>query len=397
MGLLNPITLRAEDSRYILVAGYHRLEACRSLGWDTIPATLQHFDILKAELAEVDENLRRSELTALEQGEYLLRRDKVLVAMGLKAPNHRPKKADKLSGFLTGVEIASELGLNERTARRRKQIASGLTEDVKETIRTSKLANKKTELLKLARIDEDDQQAIVEKIVSGEAKNIKQAKKVIKEERKVAVPWTEMELPERCRLLCGDFEEIAQALDDGSFDAIITDPPYPRKFLPLYRTLAKEAKRLLKVGGSLLVMVGQSYLPEVFALMVPHIRYQWTVAYLTPGGQSAQLWQRKVNTFWKPVLWFVNGEYEGDWLGDVAQSAANDKRFHQWGQSESGMADLIERFTYPGDRILDPFCGGGTTGVVALAMDRLFVGVDNDTTAVQKAKARIGEGSQAGT
>jgi len=32
-----------------------------------------------------------------------------------------------------------------------------------------------------------------------------------------------------------------------------------------------------------------------------------------------QLWNRKVNTFWKPVLWFVNGTdgHAGDWIGTV--------------------------------------------------------------------------------
>ncbi len=40
------------------------------------------------------------------------------------------------------------------------------------------------------------------------------------------------------------------------------------------------------------------------------------------------------------------------------------------------MTDLIERFTYVGETILDPFCGGGTTGVVAVKMKRRFIGND---------------------
>lgn len=139
-------------------------------------------------------------------------------------------------------------------------------------------------------------------------------------------------------------------------------------------------------------MTGQSYLPEVFNLLCPHIQYNWTVAYLTPGGQSAQLWKRKVNTFWKPVLWFVKGKHIGDWVGDVVKSAPNDneKQFSKWQQSESGITDLINRFTKPNDVILDTFMGSGTIGVVALRLGRGFIGIDKDTKMVEIAKQRLG-------
>lgn len=191
------------------------------------------------------------------------------------------------------------------------------------------------------------------------------------------------------RLICGDFATEAAQLQPGDIDIIITDPPYPREYLHLYDVLAAEAKRLLRPGGSLVVMCGQSYLPELFARMTQHLAYQWTLAYLTPGGQSAQLWTRKVNTFWKPLLWFVNGVYDGPWLGDVTRSPTNDKDYHEWGQSVGGMADIIQRFTVPSDCILDPFCGAGTTGVAALASGRRFIGVDIDASNIYTASERL--------
>jgi DNA modification methylase len=140
-------------------------------------------------------------------------------------------------------------------------------------------------------------------------------------------------------------------------------------------------------------MIGQSYLPEILQLVAPHIAYHWTVGYLTPGGQATQLWQKKVNTFWKPVLWFVKGQYAGDWVGDVTKSQVNDndKNHHHWGQSESGMADLLERFTRPGELICDPFVGGGTTAVVAASLKRKFVGCDIDEQCVQTTLQRVHE------
>jgi len=103
------------------------------------------------------------------------------------------------------------------------------------------------------------------------------------------------------------------------------------------------------------------------------------------------IWPRHVNTFWKPVLWFVKGEYQGSWIGDVLRSDTNDndKRFHEWGQSESGMADIVERFTRAGDLVLDPFLGGGTTGVVASRLGRNFIGADIDPEAIRSSAGRL--------
>ena len=169
-------------------------------------------------------------------------------------------------------------------------------------------------------------------------------------------------------------------------DAVITDPPYPYEFLPVFSELAEGCKA---AGVPLVaVMSGQSYLPEVMNRLCEHLAYRWTLAYMTPGGQAVQQWQAKVNTSWKPVILFGDAS---DWFGDVAVSRPNDndKRFHGWGQSESGMADLVERLTKPGQLVCDPFLGGGTTAVVSLALGRRFVGCDIDAAHVEQTKARV--------
>jgi hypothetical protein len=228
-------------------------------------------------------------------------------------------------------------------------------------------------------------------------------------------------LPDGVTLLHGDFREVFAGDGEDRFpadsvDAIITDPPYPAKFLELFgRTparvdpdtmigrynefegdgLAEIAARILKPGGICAVMVGQSYLPEIVARLSGSLTYHWTISYLTLGGQAVQLWDRKVNTFWKPVLVFTKGAYAGDWFGDVTRSDVNDKQHHYWGQSESGMADLIDRLTKPGQLICDPFLGGGTTAVVAHALGRRFVGCDIDETCVETTTARFADAEDA--
>jgi site-specific DNA-methyltransferase (adenine-specific) len=190
----------------------------------------------------------------------------------------------------------------------------------------------------------------------------------------------------------GDFTTRLEDLEPGSVDAVITDPPYPAEHLPLYGKLSEHAARWLKPGGICAVMSGQIHLPDVIRELATQLTYHWTMAYLTPGGQAVQVFPRRVNTFWKPVLVFRNGEGPAaEWFGDVAKSDTNDndKRFHHWGQSESGMADLVKRLTRPGEMVCDPFMGAGTTGVAALALGRSFVGCDVNADHVSDARERL--------
>ena len=237
--------------------------------------------------------------------------------------------------------------------------------------------------------------AVVERMASTGASAVSSEKQMRREEKAERKAYTlKKELPvEMCRLLSADIRGGLPEVEDESVDYIITDPPYPKEYIPLYGDLSRLAARVLKPGGSLIVMTGQSYLPEVMAQLSSGMTYHWIMSYLTPGGQSPQLFHKRLNTFWKPVLWYVKGTYSGDYIGDVLKSPTNnnDKRYHEWGQSLGGMVDILERFTNPGDVILDPFLGGGTTGVAAVSMGRRFIGVDIEQGNISTSEKRIKE------
>jgi uncharacterized ParB-like nuclease family protein len=73
-GQLQPIVVRPrEDGGYWLVAGVHRLAAAKKLKWKEINCTV--FDSMgadEAELAEIDENLIRAELSPAERALYYI-------------------------------------------------------------------------------------------------------------------------------------------------------------------------------------------------------------------------------------------------------------------------------------------------------------------------------------
>ena len=74
VGTMNPITI---DADYNLIAGLHRLEAAKLLGWPEIACMVCELDELHAELAEIDENYIRADLTSLETSQLLLRRKEI--------------------------------------------------------------------------------------------------------------------------------------------------------------------------------------------------------------------------------------------------------------------------------------------------------------------------------
>ena len=74
VGLLNPITITADKT---LIAGCHRLEAAKMLGWTEIECTVCNVSGLQAELAEIDENFVRTNLSPIEFGDLLLRRKEI--------------------------------------------------------------------------------------------------------------------------------------------------------------------------------------------------------------------------------------------------------------------------------------------------------------------------------
>ncbi len=233
----------------------------------------------------------------------------------------------------------------------------------------------------------DDLQTQLDKAI----KNVEKLKKTTERLERKQYTLQEKLPADACKLFQADIRDGLPQISDESVDFIITDPPYSREYIPLYGELSKVAARVLKDGGSLVCMVGQSYLPEIVAELSKSMNYHWCMCYLTFGA-SPQLWQKRTNTFWKPLLWFVKGKYTGDWNGnDVMQSTGNDKKFHQWGQSIGGMKDIVERLTNPNDVVLDPFLGGGTTGVTAILSGRKFIGADIEQKCLDTTLERVKE------
>lgn len=362
-----------------IVDGRNRYQACKDLRiapryreWDSKGSLVQFV---------VSLNLNRRHLTSSQKA--------VLV---LEIEKHLGEEAKRRTGGRPAESYVDGKRLNEEKPVEIFPPVLGKSRE-----RAAKIAGTNGRYVSDAKKIEQQAPDLLQKVRNGSA-TIPEAKREIKErertERRAQAVANGQAAPIVASLYvlrCGDLVVEMDNLEAGSVDVIITDPPYPAEYLPLYEVLAEKAARVLRDGGLCVAMCGQSYLPDIYAMMSRHLMYHWTAAYLTPGGQAVQLFPRKVNTFWKPLLVYSKGKYEGKWFGDVAKSLVNDndKEHHDWGQSISGMLDVVSRFSEEGDLILDPFTGAGTTGVACLKLKRRFIGIDRNEESISIARGRL--------
>lgn len=188
-GLLNPITL---DQNLNLVAGLHRLTACKLIGLKEIEChIITYEDKDHARLAEIDENLIRSELDALERSELWLERDRILERMGLRAKVGDNQFTQRGGEILspppkTTLELAQEIGCTERTLQYGKQIAKNIVPEVKEMIKGTPIAKSTSALLKVARAGSKERQEAEQAEIAAQEAKAQQKRAEVEKQQKLA-------------------------------------------------------------------------------------------------------------------------------------------------------------------------------------------------------------------
>ena len=177
VGLLNPITI---DREHTLIAGLHRLEAAKLLCWTEIECNVSSLEGLLAELAEVDENVVRKGLSAVEYSDLLLRRKEIYEALHPETKNGGDQKSEKIrtskcrsdsmKSFVQ--DTAEKLGVGRRTVERQIQTAKNLTTEAKDIIRDTGTKITKKDALKLSRLEPEQQRDAASQLAAGEIKSM---------------------------------------------------------------------------------------------------------------------------------------------------------------------------------------------------------------------------------
>jgi len=167
-GLINPVTI---DANFYLLAGYHRWKAFELLGYTHIPAVIHDEDKLRGELVEVEENLSRNELNAIEESEHLGRREEILEELGMLMPfggNQYSK------GKVTVKERAEGIGMKIRTYQLKKQILN-IEEEVRDLLKETEFAKNQMDMVKLSQQSQEVQREVCKLLITGKVSTFKRA------------------------------------------------------------------------------------------------------------------------------------------------------------------------------------------------------------------------------
>ena len=182
VGLLNPVTI---DKSNTLIAGLHRLEAAKLLGWGEVDCTVSSLEGLQAELAEIDENFVRTDISALEYGEILLRRKEIYETLHpeTKAGASQAAAMNRAVGRNVGDKMtltsksfvedtAEKLGVGKRTVERQIQTAKHLTPEAKAIIRESGTKVTKKDAMKLSKLKPEQQKDAASRLAAQEIRSM---------------------------------------------------------------------------------------------------------------------------------------------------------------------------------------------------------------------------------
>lgn len=230
-----------------------------------------------------------------------------------------------------------------------------------------------------------------------------------------------------------DCFDVFREIPDGSVDLILTDPPYGQRFNDdglasrweaavnkgpigptrpilgdgedaneLVEKMFREAARVLKPGCCCCCCAGGGGPDPQFArwamLLEKYLDFKQMVVW--DKGKIGMGWHYRrsyevilvAQKKGAPCRWFDNTHMVENIIrpGDYGiKKIIPSKTQHPTVKPVALMAHFIRLHTMPGDVVLDPFMGSGTTGVACVNMDREFIGVELDPQFYEMAEKRL--------
>ena len=205
------------------------------------------------------------------------------------------------------------------------------------------------------------------------------------------------------RVFVGDCVNELAKLPPASVDFVLTDPPYGARYRPrdgrsvtgddrtdslkpafreIYRVLKPDSFCVSFYGwhkvdvffeawrGAGFQPVGHLVWPKQYPSSARFLQYFHESAYLLAKGRPA-----------KPKTLISDVVTEWSYTGN---------KLHPTQKPVSALLPVISALTRPGDIVLDPFCGSGSTLFAAKALHRRYIGIDIEPEHARTAEARVG-------
>ena len=245
------------------------------------------------------------------------------------------------------------------------------------------------------------------------------------------------------RILVGDAVNVLATLPDNCVDLVHTSPPYnidkpyqsnasDKSSLDEYRVFLESSiaqlKRVVRPGGSIFWQTGYTQRDRDSREIMPIDLLSHD--FFCHGPNRFALWDRIIWRYWgghaftkkftnkhETVMWYVKEGADPFFSVDAVRERAKeyDKRNNFWGRNPGnvwevdrvafGMTEqtshiavfpeevserIIRACSQPGDMVLDPFAGSGTTLKVARGLGRRWLGIEISPLYSSEAAIRIG-------
>lgn len=230
------------------------------------------------------------------------------------------------------------------------------------------------------------------------------------------------------RLICGDAIEEMSRLPANSVDLLVADPLYNLgkdygnnkdlkewdEYEVFTRKWLKEAERLLRETGAIYIFMGVRFISKLFLILENDFGLQfnsWISWHYTQGmgrkvGFSPRhediLYFTKSRNFLFnldairiPQKYFrsvnnMSGANPGDvWEFSHVHYSNPEREQHPTQKPEALLERIILASSNPGDAVLDPFVGSGTTCKVADMLHRKWIGIDINPEYIEMSRKRI--------
>lgn len=387
-GQLQPIIVELRQPRegetslkYILRAGGRRLAAAAVLGWTQIEAGVRgEMSPLTAQLIELEENIRRKDLTWQEKTKAVER-------------IHRLKVEELGSYEWTVEKTAAMVGIGKRHVHNMVELAGAIEKDAD----LAKSDSQHTAMKKLQRNKEIEKRQIDVQL------------------RQVAVNIG-LKKNLDATIVQQKFCEGLEALEPESVDLVLTDPPYGVD----YDTISGADMTQFQDDLEYAEMITRLAMKGAFAALKndrwvfmfwPTIYWELGKNILTDAGFAVAP---------KPVIWHkpnkhftrgpdtdkaFNSQYEmiivakkGNPIfheippGDVlSHDTVGNNRYHPTQKPLTLLLDLIKYATLGGEVVCDPFSGSGSCGVAAVRLERNFRGFEKNPEYLSRAQLWLQE------
>jgi DNA modification methylase len=202
------------------------------------------------------------------------------------------------------------------------------------------------------------------------------------------------------RIIHGDCAEALKSIADESVDFVLTDPPYFTRY-------RDRSGRSVRNDGGRHAARTLSAFADLYRVMKPGTLcvsfYGWQAVDAFMGA-----WKDAGFTPVEHIVWrkryasssrFLNRTHEQAYLlakgrpslpssamlDDVQPWSYTGNRAHPTEKHVRILKPLIEAFTAPGDVVLDPFSGSGSTAVAAALLNRRYIGIEIEAKYVRLA------------